>query len=499
MDNNNNINENNKNNDPLSTPFSGGKERYNSRTTKTDLKKNNRPSGNSVKPPNGGNLGRRGLPNLFNKGYRGNNGGVPKTNNNVNKAVNSLNSFSNRMACINNVFRRIGQANEDPQGALEDTVKDGVKNIVNKVPLNVKLIAVACICGFLFFLIIVASLFGVDSEDFEVDSDYSYTVGNTKYWWPIGSSETTGSGSVIMATGDPPWSRITSGVGYRNISNGSNRHAGIDIAGGWSNGVINAIAAIDGTVIEILDECHGSKYYYSKCPNPRGNYVKVKNIDGIEAYYQHLDSISVKLGDKLKQGQVLGKVGASGQGTGTHLHFELRLNGEVLNPVNYVDVNNPRPISEEAKLVNSKKITIPEDATNIQRVCLVFKAEGYPDEAIAGIIGNMQRESGIGIDSTAVNHIKCVGIVQWCASRRTDLMNAYGGSWRSLDNQINFVLQELNGMSSLKNYLMENHTPEEHADKFCNVYERPEAGECAKSYRRDYANGAYSFVQNGCE
>lgn len=496
MDNNNNVNENNKNNDPLSTPFSGGKERYNSRTTNTDLKKNNRPSGNSVKPPNGGNLGRRGLPNLFNKGYRGNNGGTPKTNNNVNKAVNSLNSFSNRMAGINNVFRRIGQANEDPQGALEDTVKDGVKNIVNKVPLKVKLIAVACICGFLFFLIIVASLFGVDSEDFEVDSDYSYTVGNTKYWWPV-----AGSSDVSIDTSDPTDVAVCENCHF--MFRWGRDHTGVDLHGGS-----NIIAAMDGVVEEANDGCNEGKKYKS-CGRYWGNFVTIKHSNGTYTGYAHMvkGSIKVKKGEEVKQGQVLGKMGSTGDSTGRHLHFEIRIGKNkrtaAVDPLTYIDPDNPRPISEEAKLVNSKKITIPKDATNIQRVCLVFKANGYPDEAIAGIIGNMQRESGIGIDSTAVNHIKCVGIVQWCKPRNTNLMNAYGSSWSNLDNQIEFVLYELRNdtylSTNVNKYLMEDHTPEEHADKFCNVYERPEAGECDKSYRRDYANGAYSFVQNGCE
>ena len=284
------------------------------------------------------------------------------------------------------------------------------------------------------------------------------------------------------------------------MKKGSKNHAGIDIAGGgWSKGVVNAIAAIDATVTFIYDECHGSRYTNEQgCP-PRGNYIRTKNADGNESIYQHLDSINVKVGDKIKQGQVIGKVGGSGIGTGVHLHFEVLVNNVAVNPTSYVNVSNPRPMSANAKVVSANKVTIPDDATNIQRVCLVLKANGFTDEAVAGMIGNMQRESGMKVDPTIVNYIKCVGIVQWCATRKIAIQNTYGSAWSNLDNQLDYMLMEINAMPNMKKYMMENHTPGEQADRFCYDFERPEAGECAKSYRRDYANGVYDYVKNGCK
>ena len=351
----------------------------------------------------------------------------------------------------------------------------------------------------LLVLVCVINIPDDDEEDF-ASGDYTYTVDNTSYWWPIGSAETTGSGSVKMATGDPAYSYMSSGFGFRKVKIGSRNHAGIDIAGhGWPKGVVNAIAAIDAKVIYIYDECHGSRYTNKQgCP-PRGNYIKTQNADGNESIYQHLDSINVKVGDKIKQGQVIGKVGGSGIGTGVHLHFEVLVNGVPVNPTSYVNVSNPRPMSTSAKTVSSKKVTIPSDATNIQKVCLVLKANGFPDEAVAGIIGNMQRESTEKVDPKAVNQIKCVGIVQWCATRKTAIQNTYGSAWSNLDNQLNYMLMEINAMPNMKKYMMGNHTPGEQADKFCYDFERPEAGECAKSYRRDYANGVYDYVKNGCK
>lgn len=499
------------NKDPLSSPFSGGDERYRSRGTN----KNIIPGASALNTvTKGANKLNNGVGKL-NTRVQGKNPdgkfakGMNKTSNSLNKGTNSLNAFNNRMQNINNAANRMGQVAEDPKGAAKDMISETAKEVVKKkvklafmaLPVPVKIAIIGILAGIMLLLVLVCviNIPDDDEEDF-ASGDYTYTVDNTSYWWPIGSAETTGSGSVKMATGNPVYSKISSGFGFRKVKKGSSNHAGIDIAGGgWPKGVINAIAAIDATVIYIYDECHGSRYTNEQgCP-PRGNYIKTKNADGNESIYQHLDSINVKVGDKIKQGQVIGKVGGSGIGTGVHLHFEVLVNGVPVNPTSYVNVSNPRPMSTSAKTVSSQKVTIPSDATNIQKVCLVLKANGFPDEAVAGIIGNMQRESTEKVDPKAVNQIKCVGIVQWCATRKTAIQNTYGSAWSNLDNQLNYMLMEINAMPNMKKYMMGNHTPGEQADKFCYDFERPEAGECAMSHRRDYANGVYDYVKNGCK
>ena len=509
-----------ENKDPLSSPFSGGDERYRSRGTN----KNIIPGASALNTVTKGANKLNNSVGKLNTRVQGKNPdgkfakGMNKTSSSLNKGTNSLNAFNNRMQNINNAANRMGQVAEDPKGAAKDMISETAKEAVKKkvklafmaLPVPVKIAIIGILAGFMLLLVLVCvvNIPDDDEEDF-ASGDYTYTVDNTSYWWPIGSAETTGSGSVKMATGDPGYSRISSGYGLRTPPGGvgSTNHQGIDIAGGWADGSKYAIASVDGTVYEVGDYCHGSNYRRIKrsgCGTARGNNVKVKNSDGNITIYQHLYSVNVKVGDKVKQGQVLGTIGSSGSVTGNHLHFEVWVNGVPVNPTSYVNVSSPRPMSTSAKTVSSKKVTIPSDATNIQKVCLVLKANGYSNEAVAGIIGNMQAESGIKIDPKAVNQIKCVGIVQWCdipptTYRKTKLMNTYGSSWSNLENQVNFVVQELNNMPSVKNYLMENHTPEEHADKFCYKYEIPGDSVCRASTRRNNARSVYDYVKNGCK
>ncbi len=492
--------------DPLATPFSGGNERYRSRGPR----KNIIPGASALNTvTKGANKVNNGVGKL-NTRVQGQNPdgkfakGMDKTSSSINKGTNSLNAFNNRMQNINNAANRIGQVAEDPKGAAKDMISETAKEAVKKkvklafmaLPLPVKIAIIGILAGFMLLLVLVCVINFPDEDEIDAGSSgTTYTVGNTKYWWPIGSTSASGSGSSMMAGEQPPTSYISSGYGPRSSPGGvgSTNHQGIDIAGGWADGAMYAIASVDGTVYDVLDSCHGSKYRYgSGCSTPRGNNVKVKNLDGNVTVYQHLYSVNVKVGDKVKQGQVLGTIGSSGAVTGNHLHYEVWVNNVPVNPVTYVDRDYPRPQPNISGL--------PSDATNIQKVCLVLKANGYPDDAVAGIIGNMQRESGVSVDPYIKNWIGCVGVVQWCYGRKINLQNTYGSAWGNIENQIQYIVNELNGpYTKVKSYLMASHSIGEKTDYFCNHYEIPGTTECAKTSRRDYANNIYSYVQSGCK
>ena len=192
-------------------------------------------------------------------------------------------------------------------------------------------------------------------EDLVGDYEETVTLNEatfTSYWWPIGSSETTVANGVTYAKGDPETTLITSPFGYRidPLGRGTRFHSGLDIAGGSGLGNVNIIASRDGIVVETNDGCPSSSSL-SSCGGGYGNYVIIQHSDGNYTLYAHLHSntITVKQGVSVSQGQVIAKMGSSGNSTGAHLHFEVREGANAYNatvdPLNYISADNPRIVS----------------------------------------------------------------------------------------------------------------------------------------------------------
>ena len=139
-----------------------------------------------------------------------------------------------------------------------------------------------------------------------------------------GSSSTTSeyTGGVLQWP-TPSSSYITSPFGYRihPIYGYKKFHTGIDIGASSGSAIV---AANPGTVI--LSGWNGG---YGKC-------VVVDHGGGVTTLYAHCSSLLVSYGQKVSRGQQIAKVGSTGNSTGPHLHFEVRLNGSYKNPMNYV-------------------------------------------------------------------------------------------------------------------------------------------------------------------
>jgi len=97
-------------------------------------------------------------------------------------------------------------------------------------------------------------------------------------------------------------------------------HLGIDVAAPSGTPVF----AMGNGVVRKADEEKGW-----------GKIIVLDHGDGYTSYYSHLDEMDVEVGLKVSRGEVIGKVGNTGQSTGPHLHFEVRLNGEHLNPADF--------------------------------------------------------------------------------------------------------------------------------------------------------------------
>jgi murein DD-endopeptidase MepM/ murein hydrolase activator NlpD len=121
---------------------------------------------------------------------------------------------------------------------------------------------------------------------------------------------------------------VTSEFGWRihPIYGDERFHAGIDL--GVPTGT--PVQAADGGTVTFAGVSGSMTSGY-------GQLVIVDHGNGRETWYAHLDNMNVKEGQQLAQGDVLGQVGSTGGSTGPHLHFEVRENGEPVDPRQYTD------------------------------------------------------------------------------------------------------------------------------------------------------------------
>jgi murein DD-endopeptidase MepM/ murein hydrolase activator NlpD len=122
----------------------------------------------------------------------------------------------------------------------------------------------------------------------------------------------------------PGYRRISSPFGMRMhpIYKKLKMHSGVDIDAPMGASIV---AANSGKVIVAGWNTGGY-----------GNYVIIDHGGGISTLYAHQSKILVSVGDVVKKGDVIGKVGSTGLSTGPHLHFEVRVDGKPVNPTKYI-------------------------------------------------------------------------------------------------------------------------------------------------------------------
>lgn len=116
---------------------------------------------------------------------------------------------------------------------------------------------------------------------------------------------------------------VTSRFGWRNspFGWGSDWHPGIDIANSYGTPIA---ATADGQVV--MSGWYGG---YGKC-------VQIDHGDGIVTLYGHNSEIVVRVGQMVKKGEVIAYMGSTGASTGSHVHYEIRVNGTAVNPANFL-------------------------------------------------------------------------------------------------------------------------------------------------------------------
>jgi murein DD-endopeptidase MepM/ murein hydrolase activator NlpD len=129
-----------------------------------------------------------------------------------------------------------------------------------------------------------------------------------------------GSGGLIWPVDGP----VVSGFGPRTINGSYEYHPGIDIAVPSGTPIR---AAADGTVIFTEPEASSGGY---------GNYTCIDHGGGLSTCYAHQESFAVSSGQQVSQGQIIGYSDCTGYCFGPHVHFEVRIDGEVTDPMAYL-------------------------------------------------------------------------------------------------------------------------------------------------------------------
>ena len=140
----------------------------------------------------------------------------------------------------------------------------------------------------------------------------------------VGTREATADEVALIPTGTyiyPYKGSLTSEYGWRKLRGQNNFHQGIDIFGPRGEPVL----ASDGG--EVIEVGYSSGY---------GKYCKIRHNEEIVTRYAHCDSIEVEEGDLVGQGFMIGTLGATGNVTGVHVHFEIIKNGKTVDPLPYM-------------------------------------------------------------------------------------------------------------------------------------------------------------------
>ena len=145
-----------------------------------------------------------------------------------------------------------------------------------------------------------------------------WTANGRNQWIDAGNAEQPAPASTGMAW--PVAGRITSYFGYRYhpILHFTRFHAGLDFGASWGSPIV---AAADGQVV-------GAGW-----AGGYGRQVRIAHGGGILTTYSHMSQIAAEPGSFVHQGQLIGYVGSSGLSTGPHLHYEVRRDGQPVNPL----------------------------------------------------------------------------------------------------------------------------------------------------------------------
>lgn len=309
-------------------------------------------------------------------------------------------------------------------------------------------------------------------------------------------NETKGNFMNLHSPIQGEWkNKITSMYGYRAdpFTGEKKFHTAIDIAD------------VEGTpLLAVFD---GVITYTEHSDSGYGNYVELTDKEGNMARYAHASSISARVDQAVKKGDEIAKMGTTGNSTGSHLHFELYLaDGTRVNPYFYL-------YSEEAFNSYTRPSVSSFNSFNWQggdvqeTVWGYLVTHGYTPEAAAGIMGNIEAESGFNtsaVESSVTNPGEGIGLIQWSFGRKAQLIafaQSQGKPWSDIGVQIAFLDYEMNGaegtvfpggVNGFKNLT----SIEEATSQFCWLFERPNVNYAHYERRISAAHAYYEMYKD---
>ena len=152
--------------------------------------------------------------------------------------------------------------------------------------------------------------------------------------------------------------QVGSTFGYRSdpFTGRARFHAGCDIKARWGESVGTSL----GGIVQYAGWYHGY-----------GNLVIINHGGGVTTHYAHLSSFDVQVGERVERGQIVGRAGSTGRATSAHLHYELRVDGNPVNPFQPLALDPTSDYFKQqaaAEKVAPAKTDVPKPAIEVMRV-----------------------------------------------------------------------------------------------------------------------------------
>lgn len=325
----------------------------------------------------------------------------------VQESIFILNQYEEKLRVIDNALRKV-QTTQNRYAKSSELYRNSIKQEINLIEQKIN---------------------ALKQQEAQLNSDVK---NGTIHPYGVVSKNIFGSNAGVTGSiGSTGFDkRITSNYGMR----GGKMHHGIDLAYG-GNEPINS--NINGTVVYSGWGQQGSGY------GGYGNVVAVRDNSGNVHLYAHMNKVNVSKGQTIKQGDLLGLAGNTGNSQGNHLHYEIRKNGQLkntINPINYVQGFGAKNTQTSGGISGVKYADIINQAS---------AKYGVPSNILAGLI---QTESGF--NPNAKSYAGAMGLTQLMpgTAKSLGVSNAYD-PYQNIMGGANYLAQMISRFGNVRDAL----------------------------------------------